>query len=82
MWHDETAEVWIKPLHDGRSAALLFNSGSRARDIELVFSRDLPERNREWSREVGPQPGDCVDKDKDMCPKWATDGQCKKNPGE
>ena len=80
MWHDDTAEVWIKPLHDGRSAALIFNSGGQSRDIKLVFSRDLPELSSKWARDVGPQ-GDCVDKDKKGCPGWAKSGECENNPG-
>ena len=37
VWtNNSTAEVWIKPLADGRAAALVFNRGdSEARDIEV-----------------------------------------------
>jgi len=60
---------------------MLFNSGGQSRDIEVIFSRDLPDSNLKWAREFGPRPGGCVDKDKENCPKWASNGQCKDNPG-
>jgi len=34
---EEQVSVWVKPLADGRMAALLFNEGSEAIDISLVF---------------------------------------------
>ena len=81
MWSDNTSEIWTKPLVNGRVAALVFNSGSQARDIDLVFSRDMPDVAAKWAREVGLQEGDCVDKDKEGCPRWAKAGECEKNPG-
>ena len=37
VWKDSSASIWIKPLADGRMAALLFNEGKETRDIDLVF---------------------------------------------
>lgn len=79
VWSDASAEVWVKPLADGRHAALLFNSGSQARDIPLLYSRDMPEAAAKWARDV-EGPDACKDKDKG-CKAWAEAGECKKNAG-
>jgi len=37
VYKEGQASVWVKPLADGRVAALLFNEGSEPIDINLVF---------------------------------------------
>ena len=74
------AEVWIKPLSDGRVSALIFNPGNEARDIALIFRRDMKEAAAKWARENVTTADSCKDKSPD-CPRWAKDGECDKNVG-
>ncbi|KAF5825954.1 hypothetical protein DUNSADRAFT_5693, partial [Dunaliella salina] len=37
VYKEGQASIWVKPLADGRMAALLFNEGSEPMDISLVF---------------------------------------------
>lgn len=73
-------EIWVKPLADGRYAAMLFNPTDKPQDITLDFSRDLPDAAAKWARDV-----EALDECKDTnawCDSWAKGGECEKNPGE
>ncbi|KAG1676530.1 hypothetical protein FOA52_000073 [Chlamydomonas sp. UWO 241] len=71
------AQIWAKPLADGRLAVLMFNMGDKPQDITLDFARDLPDDSDRWARDI-PLPDDCKDKDKG-CADWAKAGECAKN---
>lgn len=71
------AQIWAKPLADGRIAVLLFNMGDHARDITLDYARDLPDDADRWARDIA-LPAGCKDKDKG-CAEWAKAGECTKN---
>ena len=74
------AEVWVKPLSDGRMSALIFNPGEETRDITLVFKRDMKEAADKWGRDNVTTADSCKDKSPD-CPRWAKEGECEKNVG-
>ena len=60
MWHEESVQIWRKPLADGTHALLLFNGGDRPIDITTRWARDLADASRPHEQEVRNHTRTCA----------------------